>query len=152
MPSMPPPALEDSRPPLPARPQPHERDGRQPQQPGSRPHPQHTARHATLARPIGAAAMIPTVITLPRTTEDEIGPRRPGAIYQNTAGAWEVLAVVRDPERARQLLRRGSARWAVIVRDVLRHDSEPVAIGSVWTTSDHLVREGRTEPTYAPAA
>ncbi|MGW6926516.1 hypothetical protein ACWGA9_35530 [Streptomyces sp. NPDC054950] len=54
--SMAAPALADTRPPLPVRPQPHERDGRQPQQPGGRPHPQHTARHAHLARLIGAAA------------------------------------------------------------------------------------------------
>lgn len=84
-------------------------------------------------------------------TEDEIGPRRPGAIYQNSEGRFEVLALITDPREAATLLRRDSARWAVIVRDTLRPDGQPYAIGSVWTTSDYLLREGRTVR-YAPAA
>ncbi|MFI1004937.1 hypothetical protein ACIP10_36155 [Streptomyces galbus] len=94
--------------------------------------------------------MIHTVITLPRTTADEIGPRRPGAIYQNVDGRFEVLALITDPREAAQLLRRDSARWAVIVRDTLRPDGIPFAVGSAWTTSDYLVREGASA--YAPAA
>ncbi|MEU3343037.1 hypothetical protein [Streptomyces sp. NPDC006668] len=94
--------------------------------------------------------MMPTAtITLPRTA-DEIGPRRPGAIYQNISGRFEVLALVTDPGEAAQLLRRGGARWAVIVRDTLRPDGQPFAIGSAWTDSDYLLREGA--PAYAPAA
>ncbi|MEU5632142.1 hypothetical protein ACH47C_23530 [Streptomyces rishiriensis] len=95
--------------------------------------------------------MIPTVITLPRL-EDEIGPRRPGAIYQNSDGRFEVLALITDPREAAQLLRRDSARWAVIIRDTLRPDGQPYAVGSVWTTSDYLLREGRTNPGYVRAA
>ncbi|MFI1568351.1 hypothetical protein ACH4ZX_35935 [Streptomyces sp. NPDC020490] len=87
---------------------------------------------------------------LPRTVDEEIGPRQPGAIYQNASGAFEVIALVRDPEKARELLKRGCAQWALIVKDVLRPGAEPFVIGSVWTTSDYLVREGRT--TYTPAA
>ncbi|MET9646187.1 hypothetical protein [Streptomyces syringium] len=82
---------------------------------------------------------------LRRVVDAQIGPRRAGAIYQNVDGAFEVLALVRDPEQARALLRRRCAQWAVIVRDVLRPDSQPVAVGSVWTTSDHLVREADTQ-------
>lgn len=59
--------------------------------------------------------MMPTTITLP-STEQEIGPRRPGAIYQNTDGRFEVLALITNPREAAQLLRRGSARWAEIGR------------------------------------
>ncbi|MEV5082127.1 hypothetical protein ACFCYB_30265 [Streptomyces sp. NPDC056309] len=91
--------------------------------------------------------MIPTSI-LPRTDE-EIGPRQPGAIYQNVDGRFEVLALITDPAEAAQLLRR-AARWAVIVRDTLRPDGQPFAVGSVWTTSDYLIRPARTA--YAPAA
>jgi hypothetical protein len=80
---------------------------------------------------------------LRRVVDDQIGPRLPGAIYQNVDGAFEVLALVRDPERARTLLRRRAAQWALIVKDVLRPDGEPFAIGSVWTTSDYLVREAK---------
>ncbi|WP_331730773.1 hypothetical protein OG933_45120 (plasmid) [Streptomyces sp. NBC_00016] len=94
--------------------------------------------------------MIPTLITLPRTAADEIGPRRPGAIYQNADGRFEVLALITDSREAAQLLRRDSARWAVIVRDTLRPDGQPFAVGSVWTTSDYLLREGR--PAYTQAA
>jgi hypothetical protein len=94
--------------------------------------------------------MIPTLITLPRTAADEIGPRRPGAIYQNSDGRFEVLVLITDPREAAKLLRRDSAQWAVIVRDTLRPDGQPHAIGSTWTTSDYLLREGR--PTYTQAA
>jgi hypothetical protein len=72
----------------------------------------------------------------------QIGPRTAGAIYQNSDGAFEVLALVTDPVEAVRLLKRQSARFAVIVKDVLRADGQPFAVGSVWTTSDHLVRAG----------
>lgn len=77
---------------------------------------------------------------LRRVIDTQIGPRTEGVIYQNTDGAFEVLDVVRDPQRARELLGRRSAQWALIVRDVLRHDGEPFAVGSVWTTADQLVQ------------
>jgi hypothetical protein len=78
------------------------------------------------------------------TTETlaQIGPRTAGAIYTNTDGAFEVLALVTDPVEAARLLKRGAARFAVIVKDVLRPDSQPFAVGSVWTDSDRLVRAG----------
>ena len=77
---------------------------------------------------------------LRRVIDGQIGPRQPGAIYQNQDGAFEVLALVRDPERARALLGRRCSQWALIVRDVLRPDGEPFAIGSVWTNEDRMVR------------
>ncbi|MFC8201725.1 hypothetical protein ACFUTV_41050 [Streptomyces sp. NPDC057298] len=98
--------------------------------------------------------MNPTVIPalVAASVDREVGPRRPGAIYQNIDGRFEVLALITDPREAAQLLRRDSARWAVIVRDTLRPDGQPFAIGSVWTTSDHLIREGKSVPVYAAAA
>ncbi|MEV5249857.1 hypothetical protein [Streptomyces werraensis] len=84
------------------------------------------------------------------TIQDEIGPRLPGAIYANVDGRFEVLAVITNAAEAAQLLRRNAARWALIVRDTLRADGEPFVVGSVWTTSDYLVRPARTA--YAPAA
>ncbi|MDQ1022475.1 hypothetical protein QF035_000057 [Streptomyces umbrinus] len=96
--------------------------------------------------------MMPTVtIALPRI-DQEVGPRRPGAIYQNVDGRFEVLALVTDPGEAAKLLRRDSARWALIVRDTLRPDGQPFAIGSVWTNSDYLLREGKPATAYAAAA
>ncbi|MFH9090937.1 hypothetical protein [Streptomyces sp. NPDC017673] len=72
----------------------------------------------------------------------QIGPRTVGAVYQNSDGAFEVLALVTDPAEAAGLLKRRAARFAVIVRDVLRADGQPFAVGSVWTCSDRLVRAG----------
>ncbi|MET9142011.1 hypothetical protein [Streptomyces parvulus] len=125
MPSMTAPLITSARPPLPQRPQPHERDGRQGPPGDGRPHP-HTARAA------------------------EIGPRGVGAIYANQDGCFEVLALVTNPVQAARLLRRSSARWAVIVRDTLRPDGQPFVVGSVWTNEDYLIRPART--VYAPAA
>ncbi|MGC4986622.1 hypothetical protein ACLQ18_39535 [Streptomyces sp. DT193] len=123
--------LAVTRPPLPKRPVPHERTPDRPTPSDGRPHPR-TAR----------ATGDPLILeAFRRVVDDQIGPRREGAIYQNVDGAFEVLSVIRDPERARGLLKRRSAQWALIVRDVLRPGGEPFAIGTVWTTSDHLVRE-----------
>lgn len=77
---------------------------------------------------------------LRRVIDTQIGPRTEGAVYQNIDGAFEVLEVVRDPQRARELLGRRSSQWAVVLRDVLRHDGQPFAVGSVWTSADQLVR------------
>lgn len=115
-------ATAADRPPLPMRPAPHERDGRQPSPGGGRPHPQQG-------------------LALAGSVDDQIGPRGTGAIYQNADGAFEVLALIRDPERARALLNRDCAQWALIVKDVLRPGAEPFVVGSFWTDSDHLVRE-----------
>ncbi|MEU0615455.1 hypothetical protein ABZ476_34235 [Streptomyces albogriseolus] len=79
-----------------------------------------------------------TALPLSRVA-DEIGPRRPGAVYQNVDGCFEVLVLVTDPAEAARLLHRAGARWAVIVRDTLRPDGQPFAVGSVWTDSDYLV-------------
>ncbi|MFF3312959.1 hypothetical protein [Streptomyces sp. NPDC002952] len=120
------PLIEAARPQLPMRPSPHERDGRQPTPSTGRPHPQ-------------------------QTIADEIGPRHPGAIYQNVDGRFEVLALITDPVEAQQLLRRDCARWALIVRDTLRADGQPFVVGTVWVEhSDHLVRAATSA--YTPAA
>ncbi|MDQ1033645.1 hypothetical protein QFZ75_000061 [Streptomyces sp. V3I8] len=114
-----------TRPQLPKRPIPHEKTPDRPNPGSPRPH--------------------------ARTVVDrEVGPRRPGAIYQNVDGRFEVLVLVTDPGEAAQMLRRKCARWALIVRDTLRADGQPFVVGTVWTDSDHLVREGHTA--YAPAA
>ncbi|GAA5022979.1 hypothetical protein GCM10023335_55340 [Streptomyces siamensis] len=73
---------------------------------------------------------------LSRVVDERIGPRLAGTVHQNSDGACEVLTVIRDPERARDLLRRRCAQWALMVRAALRPDGERFALGSVWTTSD----------------
>ncbi|MGK5628431.1 hypothetical protein [Streptomyces sp. URMC 123] len=102
--------------------------------------------NVSIAQQPAAAAAEPDPVALEglrRVVDEQIGPRQPGAIYRNVDGAFEVLELVRDPERARALLGRRSAQWALIVKDVLRPGAESFAIGSAWTTSDHLVPDGR---------
>jgi hypothetical protein len=83
---------------------------------------------------------------LARVVEQQLGPRRAGAIYQNVDGAFEVLAVVTNPAMAREMLNRRCAQFAVVVRDVLRADGQPFVVGSAWTDSDWLVRPGHGAP------
>lgn len=91
-----------------------------------------------------------TVTELRNTIAAQIGPRRPGALYQDCAGArYQVLALVTRPHEAAQLLGRDDARWALIVRDIRHPDSQPTPIGSAWTDADHLLREGSTAYTTA---
>ncbi|MEU6996646.1 hypothetical protein ABZ953_39095 [Streptomyces sp. NPDC046465] len=127
------------RPPLPSRPIPHERDGRQPAPSEGRPHPQQSTAAVSIT-----AAFLTQALT--RVVEQQIGPRRPGAIYENVDGAFEVLAVVTDPAMAREMLNRRCARFAVIVRDIRRPDGQPFIVGSAWTTSDWLRRAGHNAP------
>ncbi|MGO1025533.1 hypothetical protein ACTOXX_33720 [Streptomyces rubiginosohelvolus] len=70
----------------------------------------------------------------------QIGPRRPGVIYQNTDGAFRVLNVTTDPSEARRILKRRAAQFAITIIDVLRDDAEPFAVGSVWTGSDRVLK------------
>ncbi|MEU8967577.1 hypothetical protein AB0C89_38665 [Streptomyces sp. NPDC048491] len=77
------------------------------------------------------------------TLAQVIGPRTEGAIYENVDGAFKVLELVTDPARARELLHRQSARFALVVRDTRRKDGQPFAVGSVWTTSDRLIKAGQ---------
>ncbi|MDI3101865.1 hypothetical protein QJ054_33005 [Streptomyces sp. AN-3] len=128
------PPTQDTRPPLPMRPTPHERDGRQPSPDTGRPHPRQISTPPTQPDSTILEA-------LRRVVDHQIGPRVVGAIYRNTDAAFEVQAVIRNPEQARALLKRRCAQWALIVKDVLRPDAQPYAIGSVWTDSDYLVRE-----------
>lgn len=106
----------------------------------------------SFAQPPAASAVVPdstTLDALRRVIDEQIGPRQPGAIYQNQDGAFEVIALVRDPKKARELLKRRCAQWALIVKDVLRPGAEPFVIGSAWTTSDYLVREAKAAATGA---
>jgi hypothetical protein len=75
-----------------------------------------------------------------RVTAAQIGPRRPGTVYDNVDGAFRVLDVITNPSEARRILKRRSAQFAIIVIDTLRPDAEPFPIGSVWTGSDRVLK------------
>ena len=76
--------------------------------------------------------------TTPDSTSAQIGPRRPGTVYDNASGMFRVIAVVTDPSEARRILRRNAARFAVLIRDL--HDGTEHYTGATWTGSDRVLK------------
>ena len=76
--------------------------------------------------------------TTPDSTSAQIGPRRPGTVYDNAAGMFRVLAVVTDPSEARRVLKRNAARFAVLVEDL--HTAGRHYTGATWTGSDRVLK------------
>lgn len=75
---------------------------------------------------------------LRRVTATGIGPRQPGTVYYDGARMVRVEAVVTDPSEARRILRRRSARFAVLVRDL--HAGTEHYTGAIWTGSDRVLK------------
>ncbi|MEU8469565.1 hypothetical protein AB0F30_16855 [Streptomyces sp. NPDC029006] len=75
---------------------------------------------------------------LRRVTTAQIGPRRPGIVYDNASGIFRVLAVVTNPSEARRILKRRAAQYAVLVRDL--HTGTDHYTGAVWTGSDRVLK------------
>lgn len=71
-------------------------------------------------------------------TADQIGPRVRGVMYYDGPALVEVLHVVTDPSEARRILKRHSARFAVLVRDL--HAGTEHYTGAVWTGSDRVLK------------
>ncbi len=67
-----------------------------------------------------------------------LGPRTPGTVFDNASGLFQVLAVVTDASEARRILRRHSARFAVLVEDL--HAGTRHYTGAVWTGSDRVLK------------
>lgn len=91
----------------------------------------------------GQAAPSRTATTQPdkalrRTTTAEIGPRTPGAVYYDGPRLVQVRHVVTDMAEARRILKRHSARFAVLVRDL--HAGTEHYTGAVWTGSDRVLK------------
>jgi hypothetical protein len=72
------------------------------------------------------------------STAAEIGPRRPGTVYDNATSLFEVVAVITDPSEARRVLKRNSARFAIHVVDLVTGAGHYT--GAVWTGSDRVLR------------
>ncbi|WP_399559624.1 hypothetical protein OIA45_48605 (plasmid) [Streptomyces chartreusis] len=68
----------------------------------------------------------------------ELGPRAEGVEYVTGNGAFRVLDVVTDRSEARRILKRHSARFAVLVRDL--HAGTEHYTGAVWTGSDRVLK------------
>jgi hypothetical protein len=75
---------------------------------------------------------------LRRVTAAQIGPRRPGTVYDNAAGLFQVLAVVTDTAEARRILKRRAARFAILIRDL--HAGTEHYTGATWTGSDRVLK------------
>ncbi|WP_055694239.1 hypothetical protein [Streptomyces prasinopilosus] len=75
---------------------------------------------------------------LRRVTAQHIGPRRPGVVYYDGPRLVEVRAIVTDLTEARRVLRRNSARFAVLIRDV--HAGTEHYTGAIWTGSDRVLK------------
>lgn len=78
--------------------------------------------------------------TTPMSSPDDagLGPRAEGTVYDNASGIFRVLDVVTDPSEARRILKRHSARFAVLVRDL--HAGTEHYTGAVWTGSDRVLK------------
>lgn len=72
------------------------------------------------------------------STAGQLGPRKPGTVYYDGPRLVEVRAVITDRDEARRILRRHSARFAVLVRDL--HAGTEHYTGAVWTGSDRVLK------------
>jgi len=79
-----------------------------------------------------------TSIPASTTTAAQIGPRAAGTVYYDGPRLVEVREVVTDPSEARRVLRRHSARFAILVRDL--HAGTEHYTGAVWTGSDRVLK------------
>ena len=79
-----------------------------------------------------------STITTSESTAAQIGPRVKGTVYDNASGAFRVLAVVTDTTEARRILKRHSARFAILIRDL--HAGTEHYTGAVWTGSDRVLK------------
>lgn len=80
----------------------------------------------------------PPASTIPVLPADQIGPRVPGTVYYDGPHLVEVRAVITEPTEARRILKRHSARFAVLVRDL--HAGTEHYTGAVWTGSDRVLK------------
>ncbi|MGA4960261.1 hypothetical protein [Streptomyces lavendulocolor] len=77
-------------------------------------------------------------VALAQVVAEQIGPRRPGVVYDTGAGIVKVLRVVTDPSEARRILKRRAAQFAIEVEDL---DTSVTHItGAVWTGSDRVLK------------
>lgn len=74
---------------------------------------------------------------LRRVVAGQIGPRRPGLVYDNADGVFEVVQLHTATE-ARRILKRRAAQFAVTVLNV--HTSTVHTTGAVWTGSDRVLK------------
>lgn len=94
------------------------------------------------AHPVDNVHPVPTTIqadeALRRVTAAQIGPRRPGVVYDNASGTYEVRAIITDLAEARRILRRNAARFAILIRDL--HAGTEHYTGATWTGSDRVLK------------
>jgi hypothetical protein len=75
---------------------------------------------------------------LRQVVADQIGPRRPGVVYDNADGIFEVLEVTTNRDEARRILKRRAAQFAITVHE--RTTDTIGTICTVWTGSDRVLK------------
>ncbi|MET7713692.1 hypothetical protein [Streptomyces sp. NPDC005407] len=75
---------------------------------------------------------------LRRTVAGQIGPRKPGVVYDNADGIFEVIGLTLDRSEARRVLKRRAAQFAITVHDRITGTVD--TIGTVWTGSDRVLK------------
>ncbi|MEU6054203.1 hypothetical protein ABZ829_27755 [Streptomyces xanthochromogenes] len=75
---------------------------------------------------------------LRRVVATQIGPRRPGVIYDHADVLFQVVAVTADASEARRILKRRAAQFAITVIDLITGDQH--VTGAVWTGSDRVLK------------
>lgn len=68
----------------------------------------------------------------------EIGPRAAGTVYYDGPRLVQVRRIITDLAEARRVLRRDSARFAVLIVDL--HAGTEHYTGAVWTGSDRVLK------------
>lgn len=95
-------------------------------------------RTATIARSVHPDDIVTQADeALSRAVSAQIGPRRPGVVYDNVDGIYAVLAV-HDAADARRILKRRAAQFAITVHDLVTDSVS--TIGTVWTGSDRVLK------------
>lgn len=79
-----------------------------------------------------------TPSTAPTSITAQVGPRVPGVVYYDGPALVQVLDVVTEPTEARRILKRHSARFAILIRDL--HAGTEHYTGAVWTGSDRVLK------------
>lgn len=98
----------------------------------------HRIREASHVQHCTTSASTQADEALRRVTASQIGPRMAGTVYDNATGTFEVRHVITDLTEARRVLRRQSARFAVLIRDV--HAGTEHYTGAIWTGSDRVLK------------
>lgn len=88
--------------------------------------------------PVGANAVTQSDEALRRVVADQIGDRKPGAVYYDGPRLVQVREVITDCREARRILKRRAAQFAIHVTDL--HAGTDYFTCTVWTGTDRVLK------------